>query len=281
MLLTANAVAFLGIATVACRFMIVHGIRPDAAASRIPHAALVHAGLGGAGARRRVRRDRSSTARSSPSSTSTSCEQECDDQIPLEIRRDALLLGLISLPGVALRPGGGGDCSSAGSLSAACRGAGACWPASFGSARSCSGSHTCSAIPCCTSRSSPSRSSAHLRLRYLQERQPADHDRRPLRVQPDRRHQHRRHGVQPVMNRIDELFAAHASRGPHRLHAVHDGRATRTSRPASSIVKAMVDGGADGIELGIPFSDPLADGPTIQRASYAALQHGTTPQRRP
>ena len=44
------------------------------------------------------------------------------------------------------------------------------------------------------------------------------------------------------------------------------------------IMRAMVDGGAAGIEVGIPFSDPLADGPTIQRASYAALQHGTTPR---
>ena len=40
----------------------------------------------------------------------------------------------------------------------------------------------------------------------------------------------------------------------------------------------MVEGGADGIELGIPFSDPLADGPTIQRASYQALQRGATPR---
>ena len=44
-----------------------------------------------------------------------------------------------------------------------------------------------------------------------------------------------------------------------------------------AIIKAMVDAGADGIELGIPFSDPLADGPTIQKASYRALQQGTTP----
>jgi len=43
------------------------------------------------------------------------------------------------------------------------------------------------------------------------------------------------------------------------------------------IVKAMVAGGAEGIELGIPFSDPLADGPTIQKASYRALQGGTQP----
>jgi tryptophan synthase alpha chain len=43
------------------------------------------------------------------------------------------------------------------------------------------------------------------------------------------------------------------------------------------LVKAMVAAGAEGIELGIPFSDPLADGPTIQKASSHALQNGTTP----
>lgn len=44
------------------------------------------------------------------------------------------------------------------------------------------------------------------------------------------------------------------------------------------VVRAMVAGGADGIELGIPFSDPLADGPSIQQASYRALQAGTHPR---
>ncbi len=41
---------------------------------------------------------------------------------------------------------------------------------------------------------------------------------------------------------------------------------------------AMVENGADLIELGIPFSDPLADGPTIQRASQRALAGGVTVQ---
>jgi tryptophan synthase alpha chain len=42
------------------------------------------------------------------------------------------------------------------------------------------------------------------------------------------------------------------------------------------IVLAAIDAGAAVIELGVPFSDPLADGPVIQRASQRALLHGTT-----
>jgi tryptophan synthase alpha chain len=42
------------------------------------------------------------------------------------------------------------------------------------------------------------------------------------------------------------------------------------------IVLSLAGAGADVIELGVPFSDPLADGPTIQRASERALRSGTT-----
>jgi len=48
-----------------------------------------------------------------------------------------------------------------------------------------------------------------------------------------------------------------------------------TTYEAASV---LADNGCDIIELGIPFSDPLADGATIQKASYQALQQGITPQ---
>jgi tryptophan synthase alpha chain len=43
------------------------------------------------------------------------------------------------------------------------------------------------------------------------------------------------------------------------------------------ILRAMADAGADAIEVGIPFSDPAMDGPTVQEASTIALGRGTTP----
>src|SRR3989442_8884571 len=42
------------------------------------------------------------------------------------------------------------------------------------------------------------------------------------------------------------------------------------------IVLSLAEAGADVVELGVPFSDPLADGPVIQRASERALRSGTT-----
>jgi tryptophan synthase alpha chain len=44
-------------------------------------------------------------------------------------------------------------------------------------------------------------------------------------------------------------------------------------------LEAMVAGGADAVEIGIPFSDPVMDGPTIQEASQAALDGGATPAK--
>jgi len=49
--------------------------------------------------------------------------------------------------------------------------------------------------------------------------------------------------------------------------------------PISSekINTSLIEGGADILEIGIPFSDPIADGPIIQEASFRALQNGITP----
>jgi tryptophan synthase alpha chain len=48
---------------------------------------------------------------------------------------------------------------------------------------------------------------------------------------------------------------------------------------SEQVVHALVEGGVDLIELGVPFSDPMADGPTIQLASERALKAGTTLRR--
>lgn len=45
------------------------------------------------------------------------------------------------------------------------------------------------------------------------------------------------------------------------------------------LITTAVDAGADVLELGIPFSDPVADGPTIQKADIRAMQAGMTPAR--
>ncbi|GAB4170470.1 MAG: tryptophan synthase subunit alpha [Rhodocyclaceae bacterium] len=47
-------------------------------------------------------------------------------------------------------------------------------------------------------------------------------------------------------------------------------------RESVALMHALVDAGADIVELGVPFSDPMADGPTIQRSSERALARGVT-----
>ncbi|MEW6043601.1 MAG: tryptophan synthase subunit alpha [Thermoproteota archaeon] len=49
-----------------------------------------------------------------------------------------------------------------------------------------------------------------------------------------------------------------------------------THKDTISVLKGLIKGGADIIELGFPFSDPLADGPVIQNASTVSLERGTT-----
>ncbi len=45
------------------------------------------------------------------------------------------------------------------------------------------------------------------------------------------------------------------------------------------LLRAAADAGADLVEIGVPFSDPIADGPVIQQAAHQALLAGTTPER--
>jgi tryptophan synthase alpha chain len=77
---------------------------------------------------------------------------------------------------------------------------------------------------------------------------------------------------------ISETFAARAAQGRSTLVPyVTAGYPEATS--TVPLMEALVDAGTDVLELGIPFSDPLADGPTIQRSSFVSLQNGTTVRR--
>jgi tryptophan synthase alpha chain len=72
------------------------------------------------------------------------------------------------------------------------------------------------------------------------------------------------------MNRIDTVFAALQKQGRKALIPfITAGDPFADATPA--IMHAMADAGADVIELGVPFSDPMADGPVIQKAAERAL----------
>jgi len=79
-----------------------------------------------------------------------------------------------------------------------------------------------------------------------------------------------------AVNRIDAAFDGLRAAGRKGLIAYITG-GDPSPAVTADIVKALADGGADVIEIGIPFSDPMADGPTIQKASERALSAGTTP----
>ncbi len=77
------------------------------------------------------------------------------------------------------------------------------------------------------------------------------------------------------MSAIDEVFAR--CRSERRAAFIPFLTAGDPDlRTTADLLQAFVDGGADIIELGVPFSDPIADGPVIQRASSRALESGTT-----
>ena len=77
------------------------------------------------------------------------------------------------------------------------------------------------------------------------------------------------------MTRIGRLFDCLKRDGRKGLIAYLTAGDPATDRTAD-LVEALVRGGADLIELGVPFSDPIADGPVIQRAGQRALMAGTT-----
>jgi tryptophan synthase alpha chain len=89
------------------------------------------------------------------------------------------------------------------------------------------------------------------------------------------------------MSRIDAAFAKLKSPSPLG-EGRGEGRGSRSALipfvtagdPSPdhtvAVMHALVKGGADVIELGVPFSDPMADGPVIQRSSERALKHGVS-----
>jgi tryptophan synthase alpha chain len=78
------------------------------------------------------------------------------------------------------------------------------------------------------------------------------------------------------MNTINEAFQKAKAQGNGALIGyVTAGDPKPELTP--KIADALIKGGVDILELGLPFSDPIADGPTIQAASVRALAAGTTP----
>ncbi len=77
------------------------------------------------------------------------------------------------------------------------------------------------------------------------------------------------------MNRIDSMFN---SLRQHKRTALVPYIACGHPAPTATvaILHELVDAGADLIELGVPFSDPMADGPVIQKACESALSQGVT-----
>lgn len=72
------------------------------------------------------------------------------------------------------------------------------------------------------------------------------------------------------MNRINTLFAS----GKQKILSVYFCAGYPTADSTREIIERLAASGVDMIEIGIPFSDPMADGEVIQRASTAALRGG-------
>ncbi|MFH0914490.1 MAG: tryptophan synthase subunit alpha [Chloroflexota bacterium] len=75
------------------------------------------------------------------------------------------------------------------------------------------------------------------------------------------------------MSRISEVF-----RPGHKALITYVTVGYPSLEDTLKVVPLLAESGSDLVELGIPFSDPLADGATIQKASFGALEKGVTPQ---
>src|SRR6056297_3239353 len=73
--------------------------------------------------------------------------------------------------------------------------------------------------------------------------------------------------LQAVFDRDEPAFIPYLAAGDPNYEA------------SKEYVEALARGGADVIELGLPFSDPIAEGPTIQNAIVRSLESGMTPER--
>ncbi len=80
------------------------------------------------------------------------------------------------------------------------------------------------------------------------------------------------------MNRLDRVFARLAERGECALVPFVTGGDPDLDT-TEALVPVLAEAGADVIEIGVPFSDPVAEGPTIQRASERALAQGASLRR--
>jgi len=77
------------------------------------------------------------------------------------------------------------------------------------------------------------------------------------------------------VERIERLFGELKRSGSAAFMPYH-AMGYPTRQQSLDVIAALAEAGADLFEIGIPHSDPLADGPTIQTATYAALVGGTT-----
>lgn len=80
------------------------------------------------------------------------------------------------------------------------------------------------------------------------------------------------------MNRIEQSLSLHGLEGsdPKKLLSIYFTAGYPNLNDTVEVIKQLERSGVDMIEIGLPFSDPLADGPTIQESSTQALSNGMT-----